>query len=541
MNREYLVNELSTVKMNDSQSFGELSLILVYYSHTQLNHFVGIYIPSTKYIGAFTVSDKKLSKVNNMVGIKFKKTLEEINGADTVEYEKFDYKHFMQVENAFLEVDKVIKEYKNMNKTAFMTVIHTSTSMEKVKSLGLTSLSGKVPFVHSEARAEENIFPALDWAYFATAEFCKRCVSVDSWVQEKSFISAFSGIPIGNFQPDSMMQMIDVLYSRALISSQHVLWYSDTSLPDLGGNEDCDFRRFFDQLDSNTEMSFPGFYRTQCIEIDITLLCINVIIQSDHIYEIREFIKDSKMEDSKYEEEKLENKISDEIESLESCTTSFLKLKQVVTQWLEDVKKGVKYADVLLSHTYRWLSSGEAKLYDPQLFNFVNNLMQKCFTELTKKIKACGSELIFTSFNKIIIDTKRNDIEQALNYTEYMFETIQSEPMFKYLNFEISKQWAILLYKDRFNYIGLKANSDGKISGELDLANHLPPNLETVFKTTLGIFLTMNYKNILENKNKIFQKKDEISEILDIQKGPVKSGYDDPFLGPYAVCQTFEQ
>lgn len=519
--------------MNDT--FGELSNILVYYSHTQLNHFVAVYIPSTKYIATFTISEKKLSKLNNMVGIKFKKTLEEIGGTETVEYDQFKYKHFVEVEDAFTEVDKLIQEYKNMNKTAFMTVIHTSTSIEKIKSLGLTSLNGKVPFVYSEARAEENDFPALDWAYYATAEFCKRCASMDVWVQEKEFFSGFSGIPIGNTQPDSMMQMIDVLYSRALLSSQHILWYSDTSLPDLGGNEDSDFRRFFDQLDSNTEMSFPGFYRTHCIEIDVTLLCINVIIQSDHLFEVREFLKDTKMEDTQYEEEKLENKISSEVDSFECCTTSFLKLKQVVIQWLEDVRKGVKYADVLLSHTYRWLSSGEAKLYDPQLFSFVNNLMQKCFTELTKKIKVCGSEIIFTSFNKIIVDTKRNDTEQTQNYAEYMFDTIQAEPMFKYLNFEISKQWSILLFKDRFNYCGLKANSDGKVAGEFDLANYLPSNLENVFKATLGIFLTMNYKNIKENKNKIYKKKNETNEILDVQKGPRKPGYDDPFLGPYAA------
>jgi hypothetical protein len=58
------------------------------------------------------------------------------------------------------------------------------------------------------------------------------------------------------------MQIIDVLYSRALQKANHLLWYSDTTLPDLGGNEDTDFRRFFDLFDSNMEKSFPGFYRS---------------------------------------------------------------------------------------------------------------------------------------------------------------------------------------------------------------------------------------------------------------------------------------
>lgn len=81
---------------------------------------------------------------------------------------------------------------------------------------------------------------------------------------------------------------------------------------------------------------------------------------------------------------------------------------------MNDVKKSNNiFADVLMAHLYRWLSSGEAKLYDPLLFSYVNNLMQTTFTELLKRFKAHGATLIFTSFNKIIIETKKQNYETA--------------------------------------------------------------------------------------------------------------------------------
>ncbi|CAI2378542.1 unnamed protein product [Moneuplotes crassus] len=555
LNREYKMSEFQAENRGSMETFGELPHILIHYTHTKMNHFIGVHIPEAKQVATFTISDKKLSKINNLIGIKFKKTLEEVDLENIIEYDKFDYKHYTKLEDAFAEVDKLVLNYKKTNKYAFTTNIHTSTPIEKIKSYGLTCLSGKVPYILSEATFEENAFPALDWAYYATEGFCNRCVRTGLELREKEYLSLFSGIPLGNSSTDMMIQIIDVLYSRELIASKHVLWYSDTGLPDLGGNEDADFRRYFDQLDSNSEMSYPGFYRTQCVEIDISLLCINAIIQSDQLFDFNKtkreinvsaIQKDQSINDTTFEEEKLANKLSDEIESFESCTASFEKLKKVFIVWLSEIKKNVKYSDVLLSHAYRWLSSGEAKLYDPQLFNFVNSLMQKCFTELCKKIQACGSQLVFSSFNKIIIDTKRANSEQATNYVEYMVETIQKESMFKYISFEVNKQWSTLLFKDRFNYAGLYSDNDEKIVGEFNLQDHLPPNLKSPFMAIIGNFIKethqfnlKNRKNVIrvENQDTSIYQNQKKEDLLDISKSNPNKGYDDPYLGKFAACQ----
>jgi len=242
------------------------------------------------------------------------------------------------------------------------------------------------------------------------------------------------------------------------------------------------------------------------------------------------------------EDDRLDNKLSDDIETFENCTDAFKRLKIVVSQWLTDVKSRKNmFADVLLAHLYRWLSSGEAKLYDPQLFSFVNNLMQKCFTELIKKFQALGATLIFTSFNKIIIETKRNDIEQARNYVKFVIDTIMKESMFKFLRMSPCEEWKILLFKDRFNYGGMAEGEKTLVKCEFDLKKHLPEKVSIYFLTMIGEFIRRNEAYIREKKNKVLH--DDPSVHLDMNLvGLPKEAMDpddiDPYVGPEAACNS---
>jgi len=72
-----------------------------------------------------------------------------------------------------------------------------------------------------------------------------RFTEIDEWVKEKINFSRYSLIPVCNLEGDAPLFIIDTLYARNLVMSRNVLWYSDTSKPDLGGHEDKDFRIYF--------------------------------------------------------------------------------------------------------------------------------------------------------------------------------------------------------------------------------------------------------------------------------------------------------
>lgn len=67
-----------------------------------------------------------------------------------------------------------------------------------------------------------------------------------------------------------------------------MLWYSNTSLPDLGGHEDQDFRSYFQDEIENPEVINKGFYRGYTVEIEVSNLAVNTILQSEFIKEFEE-------------------------------------------------------------------------------------------------------------------------------------------------------------------------------------------------------------------------------------------------------------
>lgn len=93
-------------------------------------------------------------------------------------------------------------------------------------------------------------------------------------------------IPVCNLGDN--INIIDTLFSRSLHRSKHLLWYSDTSLPDLGGNEDRNCRFYNQEEMENPELNRPGFYRSYVVEIDIGNLALNTIFQSEYLKEFED-------------------------------------------------------------------------------------------------------------------------------------------------------------------------------------------------------------------------------------------------------------
>jgi hypothetical protein len=63
------------------------------------------------------------------------------------------------------------------------------------------------------------------------------------------------------------MSLIDTLLARQLTMGNQIIWYSDTNQPDLGGNEDKNYRRYFQEEIENPEQNTPGFYRSYTVEL----------------------------------------------------------------------------------------------------------------------------------------------------------------------------------------------------------------------------------------------------------------------------------
>jgi DNA polymerase epsilon subunit 1 len=153
--------------------------------------------------------------------------------------------------------------------------------------MGLRSLS-EFPIVKCPVVVGDNEYPALDWVRYAVKNMTARFTEVGVWLNQKIDFSRYTVIPICNLEDDSQSFVIDTLYARSLHQSKHLLWYSESSSPDLGGHEDRNYRIYFQDLIENPEIVKKGFYRTYSVEINITHLALNTILCYDQMQEYEE-------------------------------------------------------------------------------------------------------------------------------------------------------------------------------------------------------------------------------------------------------------
>ena len=111
-----------------------------------------------------------------------------------------------------------------------------------------------------------------------------RFTEMDEWVEERIVFARYTFIPVCNLLDSDMHQnIIDILYARQLNNSKHLIWYSDTQMPDLGGHEDRNYRIYFTDDMESPELINKGFYRNYCIDLDISSLPQVAILNSEFL------------------------------------------------------------------------------------------------------------------------------------------------------------------------------------------------------------------------------------------------------------------
>ena len=81
-------------------------------------------------------------------------------------------------------------------------------------------------------------------------------------------------------------------------SNNCISWYSESNNPDIGGCQNDDYRSLIPTDYLPSEVIKQGFYTNYCVEVDIGLLALNTVLNSD---ELKNIDKDASriMEDNK--------------------------------------------------------------------------------------------------------------------------------------------------------------------------------------------------------------------------------------------------
>lgn len=298
------------------------------------------------------------------------------------------------------------------------------------------------------------MYNTIEWQKIGARTLIRHYLNSERVIELMTDQSRYFHVPIGNMPDDSAIFGSDLFYARHLTRHNHVLWCSVYDYPDLGKNNDdvTNVRLIYNDLyRSDTEiMNVPGWYTNVCIELDVDSLPITAILQSQHINDIEgnnitmsfgggtattaatTTIASSNVGSL---DELINKNTTIVYDETAQCTEAFRILRTMCTLLMRDISlRKNQFADFQVIHLYRWLRTKKSLLYDPAVLRTVQILMKKLSLQLVAELKNMGCTIVYANFNKIVVCTKRRNVDDALANIDFVVNSIRNKEIFHSLD-----------------------------------------------------------------------------------------------------------
>ncbi|KAI1957403.1 DNA polymerase epsilon catalytic subunit [Ophidiomyces ophidiicola] len=350
---------------------------------------------------------------------------------------------------AHLEIGDHLRKFRNESSYPTLFVMQ---SPQKQQLLHEIPTFKDFPLLALGSDPSDNEMPPLGWQPFVAKQIVIHYLALDSWINHLIEFSRHGDVPLCNLEKDDPKFLIDIAYARRLEQNNVVLWWSSGPLPDHAGYERDDLETLLRKVDIPT-INHAGAYSSVCIDLDVRNLAINTILTSSLINELEG-------SESVLLNPSVPNgtEISDGSGVLYSDTAfasaGIIVLRDMVKSWWVEACQGKTMADVMVQHLIRWVESPDCKLYDRRLQHYVQMMSKKALQQLMGEFRRVGSNVIFASPNRLLLQTTKTEVGNAYAYSQYILKSIKAKPLFNFLDLELKEYWEYLLWYDEFNYGG---------------------------------------------------------------------------------------
>ena len=253
-----------------------------------------------------------------------------------------------------------------------------------------------------------------------------------------------------------------------------VLWWSIDSRPDLRGQERDANGFSLNEDRSSPQISVKGCYTNAVLEIAVSDLAINSILQSAIVNEMEGSGSGSMAFDSA--SHTLDDYAKGSAHTAAMLgdavlpTQTFAVLKSMIRAWwTEHARAHVgrirsRAPELVVNNFWRWLSSSSSYMYDPALQRFLFGLMRKVFLQLLGEFKRLGTQVIYADFNRIFLLTSKPEARSAHAFAQYLVTAATSRELFQDMSFDVINYWDYLAWMDLANFGGIKISPKRRVA-----------------------------------------------------------------------------
>lgn len=449
-------------------SYLEDSIRYIYfYQHNSgQKHFYGLFYPLSKKAFIYvtdTVRTNQMPNLNTMYSNERQLKLEKIE-EDMLPSDGFSFEIRVEKDEkiVYRALQRHLSSYKDEKRGATYIAVQSKLTLAELKAH--MPEFDKFPLVPVHINDSENLYSLLDWQRVGSRRMIQHFLNVQPILHGMLEQARYLHVPVGNLPKDVLLFGCDIFFARHLQKHGHVLWCSPTDKPDLGGKEVDQNLLFSTNDDSHVfEISNTNAYSSICVDLDMSSMAINTVVESARVHDFEgasavsfDILPQTSIDDiisggsslSSYDETAL-------------VSAAFRVLKSMVHGWIRDVTayKNI-LADSQIVHFYRWIRSSSGLLYEPALKRTLHSLMKKVLMQLVNELKKLGCQVVYASLNRLILCSKKNNLEDALSHIDYVSNSIRSKPLYHLLDFTYKQSWFYLMWMNSTNYSGVRAPVD---------------------------------------------------------------------------------
>ncbi|KAJ2709675.1 DNA polymerase epsilon catalytic subunit, partial [Coemansia spiralis] len=405
---------------------------------------------------------------------------------------------------------------------------------------------GEFPTVAAPLHQADRVLPALDWQRHACRRMVTSLLGCAQWLAERVALAQYADVPLGNIPADAPLFLADVFFARKLSLAKHVLWWSPSSRPDLGGRQDDEpALGAADPTTTLLEASAAGSYASVCAEIELRGLAVATVLKAPLVNEIEGafgvFGFDSSTGGARDAAAAAAALLDDDGGDGEGASSAaavaaaatagrsakapaaaaaataadsagsavalwaaagcgsvpvstFQLLRGLLRGWWQEAEERHNpFAAMMTDHFYRWLTRPSALLHDPALATLVRSLMRKVFLQLQAECRRLGARIVYASQDRLIIASGRASLPAAQASIAYLTKAMADKPLFENIELVPQQFWTFLLWMDVANYGSIVAHGDDGAEPRIEMLwgikDHLPPAIQHQFELTVAEFI----------------------------------------------------
>ncbi|KAI8325970.1 DUF1744-domain-containing protein [Martensiomyces pterosporus] len=409
---------------------------------------------------------------------------------------------FSTLQSAYRSINTALAKCVDERKAPVVLICHSPQPLKQLQSR--MRAIGEFPTVSVPVHQADRTLPPFDWQRHACRRLVANFLNCSQWVDERIALSQYSDVPVGNIPADAPLFLADMFFARKLSLAKHILWWSPSSKPDLGGRQDDEFGGGpADAGDSLTnfatslEISNPGSYSSTCVEIELRGLAVNTILKAPLVNEIEGamgvFGYDSMLSNSNQaalldddvvgggavpgapasgskgasndkngrQGDTSRDSVGQSMWAATSAdgtvpASTFQLLRSLLRGWCqESEERHNPFAEMMTEHFYRWLTRPNSRLYDPALAFLVRSLMRKVFLQMRAECRKLGAKIVYGTLDKLIITTGKASVQAAQAAIAYIVKAIVDKPLFESVTLTPLQYWTYLLWMDSTNFGGI--------------------------------------------------------------------------------------